>query len=277
MLLIVTERFDPHVDFVEPLLNERAIPWRRLHLGDFPTRMSAGCEINNGNVGGSLQVNSQPLALKDIHAVWYRRTERTRLPADLDEGGRLLVEREARAFIQGLWRLLDRAFWIANPDAIRQASSKAEQLVRAAKFGFRVPPTCVSNDPEYIRAFLDRLGAETEVIYRPHTPIMVDRPEGKTGVVYTTRLGREGRERLDEIRLTPGSFRHTYQSRSNSALRLSTTRSLPAQSILSWSPRPGPIGARIDGAMRRRIHDMSRSTCRRTLQMRAATSCLATG
>lgn len=206
MLLIVTERFDPHVDFVEPLLDERAIPWRRFHFGDFPMSMSAGCEINNGNVGGSLCLNNQPLALKDIHAVWYRRTEKAKLPADLDEGDRLLVEREARAFIQGLWRLLDQAFWISNPDAIRQASSKAEQLVRAARFGFRVPPTCVSNDPDYIRAFLDRLGAETEVIYKPHTPIMVDQPEGKTGVVYTTRLGREERERLDEIRLTPGIF-----------------------------------------------------------------------
>jgi glutathione synthase/RimK-type ligase-like ATP-grasp enzyme len=206
MLLIATEQFDPHVDFVEPALNERGIAWRRFHLDDFPAHVSAGIEIN-GNVDGVLNLQgSEPIPLWDIHAVWYRRTGRIKFPADLDEGDRLLSEREAKAFIQGLWRLLGSVRWVSNPDAIRQASSKAEQLVRAPKFGFRVPPTCISNDPEYVRAFLDRLGPETEVIYKSHTPIMVDQPEGKKGVVYTTQLDQNARERLDEIRLTPGIF-----------------------------------------------------------------------
>jgi glutathione synthase/RimK-type ligase-like ATP-grasp enzyme len=207
MLLIVTEQFDPHVDFVEPALDERGIPWRRFHLGDFPLHVSAGYQINGGALpDGTLRLRDESIALRDIHAVWYRRTEAIRLPANLEEADRLLAEREARAFIQGMWRLMDRALWVSSPDAIRQASSKAEQLVRAPKFGFRVPPTCVSNDPDYVRAFLDRLGPDAEVIYKPHTPIMVDRPDGEKGVVYTMRLDRESRERLDEIRLTPGIF-----------------------------------------------------------------------
>jgi glutathione synthase/RimK-type ligase-like ATP-grasp enzyme len=205
MLLIVTEQFDPHADFVEPALDERGIPWRRFHLGDFPADVSAGIEIN-GNVDGTLNLPGEPISLRDIHAVWYRRTEKIKLPADLDEGDSLLIERETRAFVQGLWRLLDRVRWVSNPEAVRQASCKAEQLVRAPKFGFRVPPTCISNDPKYVRAFLDRLGQETEVIYKPHTPIMIDQAEGKKGVVYTTRLDQRARERLDEIRLTPGIF-----------------------------------------------------------------------
>jgi glutathione synthase/RimK-type ligase-like ATP-grasp enzyme len=206
MLLIVTEQFDPHVDFVEPVLEERSIPWRRFHLGDFPARVSAGCEIHNGHVEGLLCLNGDAIPLQDIHAVWYRRTERIRLPADLDEGDKLLAERESRAFIQGLWRVLNKALWVSTPDAIRQASSKAEQLVRAAKCGFHVPTTCISNDVKYIHDFLEGLGDQTEVIYKPHTPIMVDQPDGKKGVVYTMRLGREQRERLEEIRFTPGIF-----------------------------------------------------------------------
>jgi glutathione synthase/RimK-type ligase-like ATP-grasp enzyme len=206
MVLIVTEQFDPHVDFVEPALDERGIRWRRFHIGDFPAQVSAGYQMNGDGPDGTLRLRDESIAFGDIHAVWYRRTEPMRLPASLDEGDKLLAEREARAFIQGMWRLLDRVLWVSNPDAIRRASSKAEQLVRAPKFGFRVPPTCVSNDPDYVRAFLDRLGPDAEVIYKPHTPIMVDQPGGAKGVVYTTRLDRDGRERLDEIRLTPGIF-----------------------------------------------------------------------
>jgi len=205
VLLIVTEQFDPHVDFAEPVLDERGIPWRRFHLGDFPARVSAGYEIDGSGIDGALRLRGEAIALRDIHAVWYRRTERMKLPAALDEADKLLAEREARAFIQGLWRLLDRVLWVSNPDAIREASSKAEQLVRAQRFGLRVPPTCVSNDPDFIRAFFDRF-VETEVIYKPHTPIMVDQPDGSKGVVYTTRLDRDARERLDEIRLIPGIF-----------------------------------------------------------------------
>jgi glutathione synthase/RimK-type ligase-like ATP-grasp enzyme len=175
-------------------------------MGDFPALVSAGYQMNGETPDGTLCLRGEPIAFQDIHAVWYRRTEEMRLPESLDEGDKLLAEREARAFIQGLWRLLDRVLWVSHPDATRQASSKAEQLVRARRLGFRVPPTCVSNDPAYVRAFLDRLGPDAEVIFKTHTPIMVDQPGGAKGVVYTTRLDRESRERLDEIRLTPGIF-----------------------------------------------------------------------
>jgi glutathione synthase/RimK-type ligase-like ATP-grasp enzyme len=191
---------------MEPILDKRDIPWCRLHLGEFPIHVSAGYEIERNKVSGVLRIRGEAINLTEIQSVWYRRTEKFRFPAWLDDADRNLAQRESEAFIQGLWRMLSSAVWVSSPDAIRGASSKAEQLLRAPKYGFCVPRTCVSNDPAFVREFVYQVGEKNEVIYKPHTPIFVDQPGGKKGVVYTTRLNQAALGRLDEIHLAPGIF-----------------------------------------------------------------------
>lgn len=206
MLLIVTEPFDPHVDFVEPVLDEQGTTWRRFHLSDFPTGVSAGYGLDERGIFGNLYLRGETIPLQQVHAVWYRRPNQMLFPPELSAADKQLVQRECNAFIQGLWRFLGHVTWVSSPDAIRLASSKAEQLVRARKLGFQVPRTCVSNNPDLIRTFLCSLGAGVEAIYKSHTPIFVDQPDRKKGVVYTTRLDEAALQRLDEIRLAPGIF-----------------------------------------------------------------------
>ena len=207
MILIITEHSDPHTDFVEPEFDRRGIPWVRFHLAELPTMVQSSYRIDGEPPPGMLVIRGQPIDLSNVNAVWYRRTERFFLPESLSATEESVAREECVAFVQGLWGWLGNAHWVSKPGAIRAASSKAEQLLRARRMGFTVPKTLFSNDPERVRAFADAIEAEgSRCIYKPHNSIIVDAGDGNRGVVYTRLLGSEERDRLEEIRLSPGIF-----------------------------------------------------------------------
>lgn len=206
MILIVAERLDPHVEFVEPLLDERGIPWVRLHLSDFPSTILGTYAVGATDIRDQLVLSVGTVFLDDVRAVWYRRPERPQFPPSLDGGDLELAQAESSSFIQGLWSMLSGARWVSAPHDIRRASHKVEQLVRARKIGFVTPATCVSNDSQSIRKFFETHGGSGRIIYKPHNPIMLDRNDGRVGVVYTTLLSDEDMEKLQDVRYTPGIF-----------------------------------------------------------------------
>jgi hypothetical protein len=207
VILIVTEHWDPHTDFVEPELERRGLRWVRLHLSDVPTMVSASYRVGDTPLAGTMTIRNTAIDLSEIRAVWYRRTERFTLPKHLSPTEDRVARDECQAFVDGLWGWLGDATWISEPFAVRAASRKAEQLLRARRVGFQVPKTLFSNDPGRIREFVDGLAREgLRCIYKPHGSIIVDVGEGKRGVAYTRLLGPAELDHLEEIRLSPGIF-----------------------------------------------------------------------
>ena len=206
MILIITETFDPHADFVEPELDNRNLTWRRLHLSDFPQLVSASYGFGPGRPDDCITIRKEPIRMREIDVVWYRRTESFSFPTEMNDQDRRIARRECQEFVQGLWSAMSHAFWVSEPHAIRQASNKAEQLCRAKRFGFRIPITCFSNDPVAVQAFYETYSRETGVIYKPHTFILVHDETDNVGIVYTTKIGPDEMARIDEIVLAPGIF-----------------------------------------------------------------------
>jgi glutathione synthase/RimK-type ligase-like ATP-grasp enzyme len=214
MLLIVTEKCDPHVDWVEQELSRRSLDWVRFHLSDFPTETHATYFVGFDGDDAFLTVRGTVIPLLSIDGVWYRRTETFGLPASLSADERRVARAECREFVEGLWSQLASARWVSTPAAIRAASSKAEQLLRARRLGFDIPETCLSNDASAVRAFVDGMTQRgNRVIYKPHTTIIVEAESGRVGVAYTRLLGAAELERLAEIRLTPGIFQRYVPKR----------------------------------------------------------------
>jgi hypothetical protein len=214
MILIVTQRLDPHVDRVEPLLDERGLPWVRLHLSDLPAHVGASIVLSSEpTTSGTLMSRRGPVPLADITAVWYRRTEQPDPgPFDDEETG-LFAQAECRALIRALWTGLSHAFWVSSPTAIQGASNKLEQLLRARGQGFRVPRSCFSNVPEDILGFVAAEGGPENVVYKPSTSLIVTHADGTSGVAYTTTLSDELLGRLGEIRRAPGIFQQRVRKR----------------------------------------------------------------
>jgi hypothetical protein len=216
MILIVTEPFDPHADFVEDELRRRGLPFERLHLSDLPQRCAISYSLDDTDaLLGSIRRGDQMVPLDSISAVWYRRTARFDLPSTLNLHLRRFSRAECAQLVNGLWSILQDARWLVDPALARLASNKPEQLLRAQRHGFSVPRSCFGNDPSAIRRFLDSVWARGgQVVYKPFTPLFVQPDTGAApsvsdetiGVVYTSLVDRDIADRLDEIRFAPGCF-----------------------------------------------------------------------
>jgi glutathione synthase/RimK-type ligase-like ATP-grasp enzyme len=215
MLLIVTERLDPHTDFLEEELRRRQLEWFRLHLSDFPVLAGGTVGLTSeGDPHGWIELASRRLELSQVTSIWYRRTEAFGIPDLGDAALHRFAAAECLHFMREVWTSLARARWVSTPEAIRAASTKFEQLLRASRYGFRVPQTMITNRREDVLDFVAQLGGAGEVIYKPHTSLIIPvANNGDVGVAYTTPLSAELLERLDEVRLTPGIFQQRIRKK----------------------------------------------------------------
>lgn len=205
MLLILTEPFDPHADYVQEELQRRGLSWFRLHLSDFPASSSMTLSISSGELQGVLRTQYSNVLLSDISVVWNRRRESAAMLRSIPIEYREAMQRECNAFLDGLWLALEDKLWISTPLSVRGASSKCEQLLRAAKHGLKTPVTCMSNNASDIRGFvLER--STFGLVYKPYTSLMFRKTDGSIDVSYTRRVVEEDLNGLQQDSEIPGIF-----------------------------------------------------------------------
>jgi hypothetical protein len=178
VIAIVTDRVDPHADRIIGLL--RGHPVVRVNTSDLPLDTTLTVGLDSSGRRGTLVIEANGLVLDfaDVTAVWWRRPGGFGLSVELSPLERAFAEAELRAAFEGLWAGVD-AYWISRPDAIRAAGRKVEQLRRAARLGFAVPPTLVTTDPAAVAAFV---AAHDTVVYK----VLTDPHLGPAGMVRTT-------------------------------------------------------------------------------------------
>ena len=136
LTLIVTERLDPHAEIIEKELERRGHTYLRFDVEDFPQQSSGSYSVEDGLE--TLEIGGHRIAIDDVDAVWYRRTEPTDLSEPYTAPDRRSARFEGGAFVQGLWQRLSHVRWVSSPAAIRAASDKFDQLIRANQCGFSI-------------------------------------------------------------------------------------------------------------------------------------------
>jgi hypothetical protein len=215
--LIATEPRDLHAVEVALALEARGAE-AALWLGaDFPTLLAGSIEVRDGRTAWELRTSGEAPLLPPFDGVWMRRPTAPRLPASLHPADRPVAERETRDHLSGLyWLAAPEAFWV-NPLASRgRAESKAVQLAEAARLGFTVPPTLLSNDPERIRTFL--AAHHGRAIYKPFYPAGWE-GAATTAVLGTSEVAAADLPADEILRATPGIF----QARVDKAYELRVT------------------------------------------------------
>jgi hypothetical protein len=215
--LITTEPRDLHAIEVALALEARGAEPILWFGADFPTLLAGSITVRDGHVGWELRGDGLPATRPPFDGVWLRRPTSPVLPASLHPSDRPVAEREVREFVPGLYRLASpEAFWV-NPLASRgHAESKAVQLAEAARLGFAVPPTLLSNDPQRIREFLAEFRGRA--IYKPFFPAGWEGP-ATTAVLGTSEIAAEDLPPDEILRATPGIF----QARVDKAYELRVT------------------------------------------------------
>ncbi|EST27633.1 ATP-grasp ribosomal peptide maturase [Streptomyces roseochromogenus] len=163
-VLVVTRLDDVTADEVITELNRRRVPVVRLDPGDFPREITLSCTFGGTGPGGTLVTASRTLDVGNVRSVYWRRP--TPYTADLAleaQAARWAVE-EARYGLGGILAALPDTHYVNHPWRNRDAEYKPAQLATAARCGFTVPPTLITNDSIQARDFITNHGP---VIYKP--------------------------------------------------------------------------------------------------------------
>lgn len=134
------------------------------------------------------------LDFKNVGAAYLRPIETERaLPSDAgdDRAARVRADGVDRALIA--WADLTTALAVNPPTAMAANNSKPYQLGLIKRYGFAVPETLVTTDPEAVRAFAARHG---RVIYKSVS--------GTRSIVNI--LAEDGLERLEDVANAPTQF-----------------------------------------------------------------------
>lgn len=165
-VLVVTALEDITADWVIAALNRRDVPVVRLDPADLGPDLYFGARIGGtaAHWGGRLRTPSRELDLGQVAAVYHRRPS----PWDrhfqhLPPQARDFATAEARHGLGGLLFNLPRARYVNHPAADARADYKPAQLQTAARLGFQVPATLITNDVEEARKFAAEAGP---VVYK---------------------------------------------------------------------------------------------------------------
>lgn len=214
-IVIVTQTADPHADDVIIALERKGHEPVRINTDEIPqsARLSMAWD-SDLPFEATIDVLSSGRTMRagTVGSVWWRRPAFFGLPADLSPQETEFAAGEIDHALRSLWASLD-CYWISDPERIRQASWKGEQLLRARRLGFDVPRTLVTTDPDEARRFFYHCGGQ--MIFKVMTDpalgalslsrrdpeVQVDPYESTTTIVTDTEL-----DMLDSVRIAPCLF-----------------------------------------------------------------------
>lgn len=224
-IVIVTRMVDPHSDDMVLHLQEMGHEPIRLNTDDIPLNTTMSFRFSNngstwkGNI--AIQTDGRIIDMENIRSIWWRRpSEYFGLPPELSEQEQEFAKGEIDHVLKGLWSLLD-CYWISYPEHIRQASWKLGQIQRAAQYGFEVPHTLLTSDPDEVRAFYNTCKGQMifKVLTTPFLGALKmadkhpDQPLPEFRETKTTMITEAELEMLDSVRLVPCLFQEYVPKR----------------------------------------------------------------
>ncbi|WP_057830331.1 MvdC/MvdD family ATP grasp protein [Colwellia sp. TT2012] len=204
IVLIITHSHDNNsIEEVSGFLKEQGIKAVRFNTDLFPTKITI--ESYQGDINQQILTieNGEQYKLSDIGAIWYRRFHTGRdLPKDIEAQARKTCFEESKRTLLGYFDALD-AFKMDDYWAIRRASSKELQLIKAREHGIDIPDTLTTNSPQAVVDFYHKHNGD--IISKMQTAFAIY-SEGKESVVYTNPIKESDLEKLDELKFCPMQF-----------------------------------------------------------------------
>lgn len=205
MILIITNKADPHVDMVLGLLERRGKKAIRFNTEDFPQSISCSWKVDLDKIDGVLNFSAnRQVRLSEITSCWYRRPDPPVIDSKITQPeARKFAKDESEAFLKSLWVYLSDRFWIGYPLKLRQAESKIYNLKVASKLGLYIPKTLVTNNPEEAKRFFN--DCQGNIINKVLGHGQVEYQKDYF-TVYTHRVTSQDLNNLEEIKYTPCLF-----------------------------------------------------------------------
>ena len=207
MVLVVTSRDDLTADWLSLELNRRETRFIRFNTEDYPNRVS----LTWASEGAVLSIaeTGDVVDLAAVSSVWFRRPAPPKIEND-DEALTTWLVREAQEALVGVWRTMRQPLWVNHPDANHAAGCKPEQLRRASRIGFDVPPSIVTNERRALASFAAEHGSD--LICKPIYDGWIPSSEGNR-IFWTTRLELGDNDPLEDFGPEPCLFQRHIKRR----------------------------------------------------------------
>ena len=205
MIVVLSEKDDAHVPMVLPKLAARGIAPLWFAASSFPSLAQISVEYGQGGLASSvLRYEGQRYGLSGVTAVWHRRQRRARVdPSVTDESHRAHVELVSAETLEGLWAIIGTRWLPARPHVERVARNKLYHASVAARLGFDLPVTLVTNSPDDFLEFQNR--SEEPIISKAASHRDMRR-DGEPCTPYTRLVHRRDAFRADLVQYAPVIF-----------------------------------------------------------------------
>jgi glutathione synthase/RimK-type ligase-like ATP-grasp enzyme len=221
-IVIVTQTQDAHADDVIVALERTGNEAVRINTDEIPADARISMSWGEGDAPAAridVLTSGRTMNAATVRSVWWRRPASYAFPGDLSLREAEFAKDETDHALRSLWASLD-CYWISEPERIRQASWKGEQLMRASQLGFDVPRTLVTTDPDNARQFFHDCGKRMVFkamsdpflgavnVSRKYPGERIALVQSRTSLVTDNDLGM-----LDSVRVVPCLFQEYVPKR----------------------------------------------------------------
>ena len=177
----------------------------RINTDLYPEKFPLDIYMNSSSHKLEWEVDGHKFTSDQVKGVWYRRIFSPKIDNDIDPAFRNICVREAGAIFKFMFPLLTHAVWMDPFEVVENASNKLLQLHVAAKSGFTVPDTLVSNHAESARSFFkNQTGGVVTKLTMPTAYSM-----GYTSMALRThRVEEEDLDNMDSLKYCPMMFQN---------------------------------------------------------------------
>lgn len=245
-IILITNKSDLTTDFIVKKLSENGIFFFRFNTEELGTSISLSLDFDNRSFklfdhNLKIEVN-----LKDFTAVYFRRPEIPKVHnSKLSAGENNFIQGELIYSLEGIYKLLQDAYWISPLYSIREAENKIFQLELAKKIGFEIPSSLVTTIPELAVKFYKK--NERDCIIKPiKTGLIEDSSEPK--VIFTSKL-KDIESELNRIQVCPTYFQKSIKKKADIRVTVIGNTLFPAlihsqdvkESLTDWRKSDKPL------------------------------------
>lgn len=202
-VLLITNKTDVTTDFIVRRLKEKNVNFYRFNTEDIGNSVDVIFDFERK----IFHLNDRELDIEvdllKVQAVYFRRPEINNRLEKLSKAEHSFLVGEFSYTLEGIYKILDNAFWLNRVDAIRNAENKIYQLILAERIGLKIPQSLITTEGQYAMAFYDR--NDQECIIKPIRSGLVADDEHEEAVIFTNRVYLDN-DNIDKVAYCPTFF-----------------------------------------------------------------------
>lgn len=198
-ILLITNKDDITTDFIVKSLFAKQTPFYRLNTDEIGRSVEMLFDFQRERFELIDQNLNLTINLKEIRSVYFRRPEIQITTKQLSRAEENFIKGENVFALEGLYRILNKAFWLNTVYAIRNAENKIYQLLLARSIKLKTPKSLITNSPEGAWAFYKNISENS--IIKPIKSGLVESEE-EEGVIFTSRVHLDSNN-VERIKLCP--------------------------------------------------------------------------